>query len=70
MRGQKVASERGIIPRFLTAIYRRGKELERKTEGATTIRVIMTYYEIYNVGGLSGWFLQQGAYIILLGPSL
>ncbi|KAG0635264.1 P-loop containing nucleoside triphosphate hydrolase protein [Tuber brumale] len=48
MRGQKAASERGIIPRFLTAIYRRGKELERKTEGATTIRAIMTYYEIYN----------------------
>ncbi|CAZ82679.1 unnamed protein product [Tuber melanosporum] len=48
MRGQKPASERGIIPRFLTAIYRRGKELERKTEGATTIRAIMTYYEIYN----------------------
>ncbi|PWW74927.1 kinesin-domain-containing protein [Tuber magnatum] len=48
MRGQKAASERGIIPRFLTAVYRRGKELERKTGGATTTRAIMTYYEIYN----------------------
>lgn len=49
MRGQKAATERGIIPRLLTAIYRRGKELEKKTDGGTTIRAIMTYYEIYNV---------------------
>lgn len=48
MRGQKAASERGIIPRLLTAIYRRGKELERKSDGNTIMTATMSYYEIYN----------------------
>lgn len=48
MRGQKPTADRGIIPRLLSAIYRRGMELERKTEGKTVMAVTMTYYEIYN----------------------
>ncbi|KAH8151594.1 uncharacterized protein LAJ45_04216 [Morchella importuna] len=48
MRGQKSATERGIIPRLLNAIYRRGKELERKSEGEITMTATMSYYEIYN----------------------
>lgn len=48
MRGGKPVSERGVIPRLLSAIYKRGKELEKKSEGQITVTVDMTYYEIYN----------------------
>jgi hypothetical protein len=48
MKGNKVPSERGIIPRLLTAIYRRGKEMEKKSEGEVSMTAIMSYYEIYN----------------------
>jgi hypothetical protein len=48
MKGNKVAAERGIIPRLLTAIYRRGKELEKKSDGNVSTTAIMSYYEIYN----------------------
>lgn len=45
MRGGVPSAERGIIPRLLAAIYRRGAELERKN---TTMTATMSYYEIYN----------------------
>lgn len=48
MKGNKAATDRGMIPRILTAIYRRGKDMEKKTEGNTTMSAIMSYYEIYN----------------------
>ncbi|KAL0634594.1 hypothetical protein Q9L58_006481 [Maublancomyces gigas] len=48
MRGEGASTERGIIPRLLAAIYRRGTELERKTVGKTTMIATMSYYEIYN----------------------
>lgn len=48
MKGNKAASERGIIPRLLTAIYRRSKDLEKKSSGEVTLASIMSYYEIYN----------------------
>jgi hypothetical protein len=48
MKGNKAAAERGIIPRLLTAIYRRGKDLEKKSNGSTAVSAIMSYYEIYN----------------------
>ncbi|KAF8424119.1 kinesin family protein [Tirmania nivea] len=48
MRGGKSVTERGVIPRLLSAIYKRGKELEKKSEGQITVTVDMTYYEIYN----------------------
>ena len=48
MKGNRAAAERGIIPRLLTAIYRRGKDMEKKTNGETSVTAIMSYYEIYN----------------------
>ena len=48
MKGNRAAAERGIIPRLLTAIYRRGKDMEKKTNGETSMTAIMSYYEIYN----------------------
>ncbi|KAI5813849.1 P-loop containing nucleoside triphosphate hydrolase protein [Pyronema omphalodes] len=48
MKGNKAPAERGIIPRLLTAIYRRGKELEKKSNGELSMCAIMSYYEIYN----------------------
>lgn len=47
MRGQKAATDRGIIPRLLTAIYRRGKELERQSK-EITMAATMSYFEVYN----------------------
>ncbi|RPA79778.1 kinesin-domain-containing protein [Ascobolus immersus RN42] len=48
MRGGKQAAQRGIIPRLLHAIFRRKKELEKKSGGETKVSVVMTYFEIYN----------------------
>lgn len=48
MRGGKSVPERGVIPRLLSSIYKRGRELEKKSEGQITVTVDMTYYEIYN----------------------
>lgn len=48
MKGNKAAVDRGIIPRLLTAIYRRGKDLEKKSSGETKMTAVMSYYEIYN----------------------
>jgi DNA uptake protein ComE-like DNA-binding protein len=48
MRGGKSLAERGVIPRLLSAIYRRCRKTERDTAGETTVEVAMSYYEIYN----------------------
>ncbi|KAH0555678.1 hypothetical protein GP486_006378 [Trichoglossum hirsutum] len=48
MRGGKTLSERGVIPRLLSGIYRRSRKLEKDSQGATSVEVSMSYYEIYN----------------------
>lgn len=48
MRGGKSLADRGVIPRLLSAIYRRAKKLEKDSEGNTQVEVVMSYYEIYN----------------------
>ncbi|KAH9826726.1 Kinesin family [Teratosphaeria destructans] len=47
MRGGKAMADRGLIPRLLSAIYRRARRIEKDTEGATQVEVVMSYYEIY-----------------------
>lgn len=46
MRGGKSLADRGVIPRLLSAIYRRCRKLEK--DGETQVEVSMSYYEIYN----------------------
>ena len=48
MRGGKLLADRGMIPRLLSSIYRRSRKIEKDSEGATTVQVSMSYYEIYN----------------------
>ncbi|KAF2477983.1 kinesin family protein-like protein, partial [Lindgomyces ingoldianus] len=47
MRGGKSLADRGIIPRLLSAIYRRCRKIEKETAGATQVEVALSYYEIY-----------------------
>ncbi|KAF9696624.1 hypothetical protein EKO04_005492 [Ascochyta lentis] len=47
MRGGKTLADRGVIPRLLSAIYRRCKKIEKDTDGATTVEVALEYFEIY-----------------------
>ncbi|CAG9941361.1 unnamed protein product [Clonostachys rosea f. rosea IK726] len=48
MRGGLKLAERGVIPRLLSSVFRRGKKIMKDTEGNTTVRVALSYYEIYN----------------------
>ncbi|PHH81810.1 hypothetical protein CDD82_7795 [Ophiocordyceps australis] len=48
MRGGLKLSDRGVIPRLLSGIFRRGKKITKDTQGKTTVRVALSYYEIYN----------------------
>ncbi|GAM36690.1 hypothetical protein TCE0_018f05977 [Talaromyces pinophilus] len=48
MRGGKSLQDRGVIPRLLSAIYRRSRKIEKDSEGASKVEVLMSYYEIYN----------------------
>ncbi|PLB50181.1 kinesin-domain-containing protein [Aspergillus steynii IBT 23096] len=48
MRGGKSMAERGVIPRFLSSIYRRSRKIEKDSEGESTATVSLSYYEIYN----------------------
>ena len=41
-------ADRGVIPRLLSAIYRRARKVEKDSASETTIGVSMSYYEIYN----------------------
>ncbi|KAF7454992.1 Kinesin protein [Pyrenophora tritici-repentis] len=47
MRGGKSLAERGVIPRLLSAIYRRSKKIEKDSEGAVQVEVALEYFEIY-----------------------
>ena len=48
MRGGKSLADRGMIPRLLSAIYRRSKKIEKDSDGATLVKVSLAYFEIYN----------------------
>ncbi|EFQ91856.1 hypothetical protein CFE70_000428 [Pyrenophora teres f. teres 0-1] len=47
MRGGKSLAERGVIPRLLSAIYRRSKKIEKDSDGAVQVEVALEYFEIY-----------------------
>lgn len=48
MRGGLRLAERGVIPRLLSNVFRRGKKIAKDTSGDTTVEVALSYYEIYN----------------------
>ena len=48
MRGGKTLTDRGLIPRLLSSIYRRTRKIEKDTKGGSEVQVSMSYYEIYN----------------------
>ncbi|KAL8673354.1 MAG: hypothetical protein Q9168_002233 [Polycauliona sp. 1 TL-2023] len=48
MRGGKSLGERGIIPRLLSSTYRRCRKIEKDSNGATSVGIALSYYEIYN----------------------
>jgi hypothetical protein len=47
MRGGKALADRGVIPRLLSAIFRRCKKVEKDSRGATRVDVSLEYFEIY-----------------------
>ncbi|KAL6702980.1 hypothetical protein ACN47E_010335 [Coniothyrium glycines] len=47
MRGGKSLADRGVIPRLLSAIFRRCKRIEKDSAGATQVDVALEYFEIY-----------------------
>ena len=58
-------ADRGLIPRFLSGVYRKGRKLVKDSKGETTVHVAMSYYEIYNVSDgfalmLSGGWADSG----------
>ncbi|RDW77266.1 putative kinesin-II subunit [Coleophoma cylindrospora] len=48
MRGGLKMSDRGVIPRLLSGIYRRGRKVSKDSGGETGVAVTLSYYEIYN----------------------
>ncbi|RDL31921.1 putative kinesin-II subunit [Venustampulla echinocandica] len=48
MRGGMKLSERGVIPRLLSGVYRRGRKVTKDSGGETTVSITLSYYEIYN----------------------
>ena len=48
MRGGLKLAERGVIPRLLSNVFRRGKKMMKDSNGATEVAVALSYYEIYN----------------------
>lgn len=48
MRGGLKLADRGLIPRLLSNVFRRGKKTAKDSDGATTVEVRLSYYEIYN----------------------
>ncbi|KAL2853767.1 P-loop containing nucleoside triphosphate hydrolase protein [Aspergillus pseudoustus] len=48
MRGGKSLDERGVIPRLLSGVYRRSRKIEKDSNGETSVKVSLSYYEIYN----------------------
>lgn len=48
MRGGKTLAERGVIPRLLSAIYRKQRKIDKDSAGQKSVEVSLSYYEIYN----------------------
>ncbi|GAO19737.1 uncharacterized protein UV8b_01393 [Ustilaginoidea virens] len=48
MRGGLKLADRGVIPRLLSGVFRRSKKMMKDTQGKTTVKVSLSYYEIYN----------------------
>ncbi|KAJ4209446.1 hypothetical protein NW767_001356 [Fusarium falciforme] len=48
MRGGLKLADRGVIPRLLSNVFRRGKKIMKDSQGETTVQVALSYYEIYN----------------------
>lgn len=48
MRGGLKLADRGLIPRLLSNVFRRGKKTAKDSNGETTVEVCLSYYEIYN----------------------
>lgn len=48
MRGGLRLADRGVIPRLLSNVFRRGKKIAKDSNEATTVNVALSYYEIYN----------------------
>lgn len=48
MRGGLKLADRGLIPRLLSNVFRRGKKTAKDSDGATTVDILLSYYEIYN----------------------
>lgn len=48
MRGGLKLADRGVIPRLLSGVFRRGKKITKDSDGETTVTVALSYYEIYN----------------------
>lgn len=48
MRGGLKLADRGLIPRLLSNVFRRGKKTAKDSDGATTVEILLSYYEIYN----------------------
>ncbi len=48
MRGGLRLAERGVIPRLLSHVFRRGKKVAKDSDGETAVDVVLSYYEIYN----------------------
>lgn len=41
-------AERGVIPRLLSAIYRKARKIEKDNGGRSMVEIALSYYEIYN----------------------
>lgn len=48
MSGGLKLSERGVIPRLLSGVYRRGRKIVKDSGCETSVSVSLSYYEIYN----------------------
>lgn len=48
MRGGLKLADRGVIPRLLSGVFRRGKKIAKESDDETTVDVALSYYEIYN----------------------
>lgn len=70
MRGGKSLAERGVIPRLLSGIYRKGRKIEKDSAGATIVEVTMSYYEIYNVRVPMLWCLKDSHSMVFRTASL
>ncbi|KAI1006769.1 hypothetical protein K3495_g1447 [Podosphaera aphanis] len=48
MRGGLKLTERGVIPRLLSGVFRRARKASKDSGGKCTVAVSLAYYEIYN----------------------